>query len=144
MAEAALRQDRLIKPNGALGRLEELSVWACGVQGRCPPALFAHPRVVIFAGDHGIAATGVSAYPPEVTAQMVASFTAGSAAVNALGRVAGATVRVVDVSVAADTSAALARHKVRRGSGRIDREDALTRGEAERAFRAGVDLLVGN
>jgi len=137
MAEARLRQDRLIKPHGALGRLEELSVWACGVQGRCPPSLFAQPRVVIFAGDHGIAATGVSAYPPEVTAQMVASFTAGNAAVNALARQTGASVRVVDTSVAANTSPALSRHKVREGSGRIDREDALTPAQAERAFLAG-------
>ncbi|MFL6138282.1 MAG: nicotinate-nucleotide--dimethylbenzimidazole phosphoribosyltransferase [Frankiaceae bacterium] len=154
--EARERQRRLTKPAGALGRLEELSVWAAGVQGRCPPAPFRRPRVVLLAGDHGIAAAGVSAYPPEVTAQMVANFLAGGAAVNALARLVGAGVRVVDVAVAADVPGApedVTRHKVRRGSGRIDREDALTAEEAERAVAlgralaneevdAGADLLV--
>lgn len=134
------RQARLTKPTGALGRLEDLSVWAAGVQGRCPPVPFGRPRVVVFAADHGVAATGVSAYPVEVTAQMVANFLAGGAAVNVLARQAGATVRVVDVGVAVDVPGApdeTTRHKVRRGSGRIDVEDALTRAEAEHAVAAG-------
>ncbi|HEY9473550.1 MAG TPA: nicotinate-nucleotide--dimethylbenzimidazole phosphoribosyltransferase, partial [Mycobacteriales bacterium] len=72
-AEAARsRQGRLTKPAGALGRLEELSVWVAAAQGVCPPKDFGRARVVIFAGDHGIARAGVSAYPPEVTGQMVA------------------------------------------------------------------------
>lgn len=139
--QAALaRWGRLAKPAGALGRLEELAAWVAGAQGRCPPADFARARVVVFAGDHGIAAAGVSAYPAEVTAQMVATFLAGGAAVNVLAELAGATVRVVDMAVDADTPAEVAGHKVRRGSGRIDREDALTLGEAERAFTAGMAL----
>jgi nicotinate-nucleotide--dimethylbenzimidazole phosphoribosyltransferase len=137
---ARARQAMLVKPPGSLGRLEELSAWVAGAQGACPPRDFARARVVLFAGDHGIAAAGVSAYPPEVTAQMVATFLAGGGAVNVLARLAGATVRVVDMAVAADTPAEVAGHKIRRGSGRIDREDALTLAEAERAFAAGIAI----
>ena len=99
--QALSRQGQLTKPAGALGRLEELSAWVCAVQGSCPPHQFSRIRVVIVAADHGIAAAGVSAYPPEVTAQMVANFAAGGAAVNVLARQAGATVRVVDDGVGA-------------------------------------------
>src|SRR5947209_17668553 len=83
-AAALERQARLTKPAGALGRLEELSVWASGVQGRCPPRRFERVRVVLMAADPGIAQAGVSAYPAEVTAQVVANFLAGGAAVNVL------------------------------------------------------------
>ncbi|NLG54965.1 MAG: nicotinate-nucleotide--dimethylbenzimidazole phosphoribosyltransferase, partial [Rhodococcus sp.] len=82
--QARARQRTLTKPDGSLGRLEELANWVAACQGQCPPQLFTRPRVVVFAGDHGIAAHGVSAYPAEVTAQMVANFAAGGAAVNAL------------------------------------------------------------
>jgi nicotinate-nucleotide--dimethylbenzimidazole phosphoribosyltransferase len=134
------RQLRLTKPTGALGRLEDLSVWLAGVQGRCPPAPITRPRVVVFAGDHGVARSGVSAYPPEVTAQMVRNFVAGGAAVNVLARLSGATVRVVDMAVDADLSdlPSVGGHKVRRGSGDIAVGPALTRAQAERAFLAGV------
>ncbi|WP_342782431.1 nicotinate-nucleotide--dimethylbenzimidazole phosphoribosyltransferase [Vallicoccus soli] len=134
------RQGALIKPAGALGRLEELSVWLAGAQGASPPRPLERVRVVVFAGDHGIARAGVSAYPPEVTAQMVAGILAGSAAVSVLARTLGASVRVVDMAVDADTPPEVSAHKVRRGSGRIDVEDALTRGEAEAAFRAGMQV----
>ncbi|MDA8436123.1 MAG: nicotinate-nucleotide--dimethylbenzimidazole phosphoribosyltransferase [Actinomycetales bacterium] len=145
---AAARQLRLTKPAGALGRLEELSLWLCGAQGTCPPRPLDRVRVVLFAGDHGVArAAGTSAYPPEVTAQMVLNFLAGGAAVNVLARQNGATVRVVDMSVDADYAdlgAAVpddvVRHRVRRSSGSIDREDALTRDEAERAFATGLRI----
>src|SRR5512142_3193341 len=126
MAATRERQARLIEPAGALGRLEELSVWLAGARGTCPPRPFAQVRAVVFAGDHGIARAGVSAYPPEVTAQMVANFLAGGAAVNVLARAAGATVRVVDLAVDADVPGApeeTTRHKVRRSSGRIDVEN---------------------
>lgn len=131
-------QARLVKPGQALGRLEDLSVWVAAAQGRCPPHDFARARVVLFAADHGVAQAGVSAYPPEVTAQMLAVFRAGGAAVNVLADLAGATVRVLDLAVDADTPPDVARYKVRRGSGSIDREDALTRAEAAQAFAAGV------
>ncbi|MCW2549224.1 MAG: Nicotinate-nucleotide--dimethylbenzimidazole phosphoribosyltransferase [Mycobacterium sp.] len=127
-AEALARQAQLTKPAGALGRLEELSAWVCAVQGSCPPRQFSHIRVVIVAADHGIAAAGVSAYPPEVTAQMVANFAAGGAAVNVLARQAGATVRVVDDGVGSP-------------SGRIDREDALSAKEFDAAFELGRAIV---
>jgi nicotinate-nucleotide--dimethylbenzimidazole phosphoribosyltransferase len=135
---ARARQARLIKPPGALGRLEELSVWVAAAQGRCPPRDFARPRVVVFAGDHGVARAGVSAYPPEVTGQLLAAFLGGGAAASVLADLAGATVRVLDLAVDADTPAELITYKVRRGSGSIDREDALTAAEAAQAFAAGV------
>jgi nicotinate-nucleotide--dimethylbenzimidazole phosphoribosyltransferase len=140
---AKARQLMLTKPEGALGRLEKLSTWVAATQGQCPPHSLDRARVVIFAGDHGVAASGVSAYPPEVTAQMVLNFVAGGAAVNALARTSGATVRVVDMSVATDIPGIpqeVTRYKVRHGSGNIAIEDALTRDEAEQAFAAGVAI----
>ena len=128
------RQGTLTKPPGALGRLEDLSVWVASCQGDCPPGQFERARVVVFAGDHGVARSGVSAFPPEVTAQMVANFRAGGAAINVLAGVAGASVRVVDVAVDSDDAA---EHKVRRSSGDIAVEDALTPDEAVAAVAAG-------
>jgi nicotinate-nucleotide--dimethylbenzimidazole phosphoribosyltransferase len=135
--QAVIRQGQLTKPGGSLGRLEDLGVWVAACQGVCPPRPFARPRVVVFAGDHGIAAHGVSAYPSEVTGQMVANFLVGGAAVNVLAAAAGATVRVVDMAVDAATPDRVAQFKVRRGSGSIDREDALTQEQAEQAIAAG-------
>jgi nicotinate-nucleotide--dimethylbenzimidazole phosphoribosyltransferase len=132
---AEARHAQLTKPRGALGRLEELGAWLAACQGECPPHPLRRPRVVVFAGDHGIAAKGVSAYPSEVTAQMVANFQAGGAAINVLAAIAGATVRVADLSVATDTTAD--EHKVRRSSGSIDTEDALTYTEINAALAAG-------
>ena len=144
---ARARQATLTKPAGALGRLEDASVWMSGVQGACPPAAFEHPAVVIFAGDHGVArSAGTSAYPPEVTAQMVGNFVAGGAAANVLARQVGATVRVVDVSVDADPAyldaldPQVASRRVRRGSGSIDREDAMSPAELDAALALGRDL----
>jgi nicotinate-nucleotide--dimethylbenzimidazole phosphoribosyltransferase len=142
---AMARQAMLTKPTGALGRLEDVSVWLAGVQGRCPPERPKRIRVVIFAGDHGVAAAGVSAYPSEVTAQMVANFVAGGAAVNVLARGVGAGVRVVDMAVSTDLAglvlpAEITKWKVRRGSGRLDVEDALTREEAVQAINAGKSI----
>jgi nicotinate-nucleotide--dimethylbenzimidazole phosphoribosyltransferase len=137
-AAARARQDRLTKPPGSLGRLEDLSVWVAACQGACPPRQFNRPRVVVFAGDHGVAAAGVSAYPTEVTAQMVANFDAGGAAINVLAEAAGASVRVVDIAVDAEPlSPSIAVHKVRRGSGNIAIEDALRTEETTAAIDAG-------
>jgi nicotinate-nucleotide--dimethylbenzimidazole phosphoribosyltransferase len=97
--------------------------------------------VVVFAGDHGVARSGVSAYPPEVTAQMVANIAAGGAAINALADIAGATVRVVDLAVDADPpSPQIGAHKVRRASGDIATEDALTHQETLEAIEAGRQI----
>jgi nicotinate-nucleotide--dimethylbenzimidazole phosphoribosyltransferase len=135
---ARARQDTLTKPPGALGRLEDLSIWLSSCQGTCPPRQFERARVVVFAGDHGVARSGVSAFPPEVTAQMVANIDAGGAAINVLAEVAGAGVRVIDVAVDADPQTAkIGEYKVRRGSGDIAVEDALTEDEAIAAIEAG-------
>lgn len=137
-AAARARQDTLTKPTGALGRLEDLSVWVAACQGRCPPRQFERARVVVFAGDHGVARSGVSAYPSEVTAQMVTNIDGGGAAINALASVAGATVRVADIAVDAEpASEHIGAYKVRRGSGNIAVEDALTDAETTAALEAG-------
>ncbi|MEV5650160.1 nicotinate-nucleotide--dimethylbenzimidazole phosphoribosyltransferase [Nocardia sp. NPDC052254] len=139
-AEAAQRQLQLTKPAGSLGRLETLGNWIAACQGVCPPQQFERARVVVFAGDHGVARHGVSAYPSEVTAQMVANFRAGGAAVNALARLADATVRVVDIAVDSDTDPSVSAYKIRRSSGSIDREDALTEAELHAALAAGRSI----
>nr|WP_163771623.1 nicotinate-nucleotide--dimethylbenzimidazole phosphoribosyltransferase [Mycobacterium simiae] len=153
-AAARARQDTLTKPRGALGRLEDLSVWVTSCQGQCPPRQFERARVVVFAGDHGVARSGVSAYPPEVTAQMVANIDAGGAAINTLAAIADATVRVADLAVDAEPrSERIGADKVRRGSGDIAVQDALTdeqtaaaisagRRIADEEVDAGADLLI--
>ncbi len=151
-AAARRRQDLLTKPRGALGRLEDLSVWVSACQGNCPPQQFTRARVVVFAGDHGVAGQGVSAYPAEVTAQMLDNIDGGGAAINVLAELAGATVRAVDVAVDRDPSGPVP-HRVRRSSGNIATQDALSLDEAEAAVRvgrqsadeevdAGADLLI--
>jgi nicotinate-nucleotide--dimethylbenzimidazole phosphoribosyltransferase len=95
---AMLREKELTKPAGALGRLEELSHWLATWQGRHPPRLD-HPRTSVFAGNHGVAARGVSAYPAAVTAQMVQNFVAGGAAVNQLCRAVDADLRVYELNL---------------------------------------------
>jgi nicotinate-nucleotide--dimethylbenzimidazole phosphoribosyltransferase len=95
---ATLRQTQLTKPAGALGRLEELAIWLATWQARHPPRLD-HPRTLVFAGNHGVAARGVSAYPAAVTAQMVQNFIAGGAAVNQLCRVLDAGLKVYEMNL---------------------------------------------
>ena len=97
-AAAALREQQLTKPAGALGRLEELAAWLAIWQGRHPPTLN-HPRTIVFAGNHGVAARGVSAYPATVTAQMMQNFIAGGAAVNQLCKVIDADLRVYEMNL---------------------------------------------
>ncbi|TWS19639.1 nicotinate-nucleotide--dimethylbenzimidazole phosphoribosyltransferase [Tsukamurella asaccharolytica] len=135
--EARDRQLELTKPAGSLGRLEQLGAWISACQGVCPPKQFERARIVVFAGDHGVAAGGVSAYPPEVTAQMVANFAADGAAINVLAAQAGATVRVEDIAVAGDTREDLSRNKIRRSSGDIAVTDAMTDEETIAAIAAG-------
>jgi nicotinate-nucleotide--dimethylbenzimidazole phosphoribosyltransferase len=102
-AAAAAREGQLTKPAGALGRLEELSSWLAAWQGRHPPQL-ERPRVCVFAGNHGVAAQGVSAYPASVTAQMVQNFIVGGAAVNQLCRSVDADLRVYEMSLERPTA----------------------------------------
>lgn len=136
--EALARLDALVKPVGALGRLEELAAWLSAAHGVVPPRPIENVHVVVFAGDHGVSAT--SAYPREVTAAMVRVFLAGKSGVSVLSRQTGARVRVLDIAVDDDLDGvpdAVRAHKIRRGSGSIDLEDALAAGEAAAAFEAG-------
>ena len=95
---AAQRQQNLTKPPGSLGRLEEIAIWLAQWQGREMPRL-ARVTIAVFAGNHGVASRGVSAYPPAVTAQMVANFAAGGAAINQIAKTAGAELRVVPIEL---------------------------------------------
>jgi nicotinate-nucleotide--dimethylbenzimidazole phosphoribosyltransferase len=142
---AAKRLGALATPPGALGRLGELGVWLAACQGHVPPRELDEARLVIFAGDHGVAAHGVSAFPPAITGAMVRTFLAGRAAVNALASAHGVAVRVLDLGVDEDfpdlddaTRAALTAHKVRRSSGAIHLEDALTPEQTRQALDAGA------
>ena len=92
------REARLTKPPGSLGRLEDLTAWLAAWQRRHPPTLD-HPEILVFAGNHGVTAQGVSAYPSEVTAQMVANFASGGAAINQLARLSAAALRVTPLSL---------------------------------------------
>ncbi len=136
------RQSSLLKPQGSLGRLEELGARLSGMAGVCPPPVPENPAVVVCAGDHGVLARGVSPWPSEVTAAMVETFCAGGAAVNALARTVGARVSVLDVGVASE----LGRHpllrgaKVRRGTDDLSEGPAMGREEAARAVLAGAGV----
>ncbi len=140
---AAQRLDRLTKPPGSLGRLERLAVALAAIQGEERPRV-APPGVLVFAADHGVAAEGVSAFPQAVTAQMVANFAAGGAAINVFSRQHGARLEVIDVGVATPLPEGLADHpqlvhdRVRPGTANMLETDAMCREEAERAMQAGV------
>lgn len=138
------RLDRLTKPEGSLGRLEDLAVQLALIYGDPPPFL-ERRAVIVMVSDHGIAARGVSAYPRAVTAQMCANFAAGGAAVCVMAPAAGASVHVVDVGVDADVSALpdIGHRKVRRGSRDLSRERALTPAEVRAAILAGADVVAG-
>ncbi|MEV7381543.1 nicotinate-nucleotide--dimethylbenzimidazole phosphoribosyltransferase [Streptomyces lydicus] len=141
--DAEERRARLAVPPGALGRLDELGEWLAGAQQQVPVRPLERPRVVLFAGDHGVAELGVSARPAGGTKDLVRAVLDGASPAAVLARGAGAQVRVVDMAVdcdPADLPEEVTRHRVRRGSGRIDIEDALTAEEAEAAFRAGMAL----
>ncbi len=142
MEAARARQDQLTKPQGSLGRLEDLSVQVAGITGN-PRPVIRHKAVIVVAGDHGVAAEGVSAYPQEVTAQMVYNFLRGGAAINVLARHAGARVVVVDAGVAADLEPhpALKIRKIGYGTGNIARGPAMTREQAVQALETGIALV---
>ncbi|HMB05309.1 MAG TPA: nicotinate-nucleotide--dimethylbenzimidazole phosphoribosyltransferase [Isosphaeraceae bacterium] len=143
-ARAAARQERLTMPPGSLGRLLDLGRQLAALQRTVRPE--AEPALVaVFAADHGVAAAGVSAYPPEVTGQMVANYLQGGAAVNVLARRAGASVRVADLGVAhwpegMDRQGALIRRPVRAGTANFLQGPAMTRAEAFQAVETGLGL----
>jgi nicotinate-nucleotide--dimethylbenzimidazole phosphoribosyltransferase len=140
---AEVLHNQLTKPPGSLGQLEQVGVQLSGIAGRCPPPVPEPVTVAVFAADHGVVAEGVTAWPREVTAQMVANFCAGGAAINALARHAGAEVIVVDVGVATpipSEAPGLLRRIVRPGTGNIAVEAAMTADEARRALDVGADV----
>ncbi len=143
MAAARARQASLTKPPGSLGRLEELAIWLAGVTGRPIPPPLSRRAVLVLAADHGVATRGVSAYPREVTAQMVYNFAAGGAAINALAGSVGARVVVADLGVAADLSAGLGlrHHSVAPGTADMASGPAMTPAQARRSVEAGLALL---
>ncbi|AGF72932.1 nicotinate-nucleotide--dimethylbenzimidazole phosphoribosyltransferase [Corynebacterium halotolerans] len=137
-------------PGASLGRLGEVAAWVAACQGATPPAPLRRPRVVVFAGDHGVAKRGISALDPSSSVHQAADIAAGGGAVNVFARAAGASVRLVDVSLDHDVAG---EERVSRSCGAIDVEDAMTRGELDRALAigkavadqeidAGADLLV--
>jgi nicotinate-nucleotide--dimethylbenzimidazole phosphoribosyltransferase len=138
--EARVRQDELVLPSGSLGRLGDLAAWVAGAQGTCPPTDFRRARLVIVAADHGVATPEVTGQPSGVVAQLVAHLLTGGGAPNVLAPLAGVGVRLADLGVDADTEPVIGEHKIRRGSGRIDREDALSADEARDAVSAGRQL----
>ncbi|WP_166242116.1 nicotinate-nucleotide--dimethylbenzimidazole phosphoribosyltransferase [Paenibacillus turpanensis] len=140
MASAMQQLDRLTKPPGSLGRLEELAIQLAGITGELQPDL-SRKAVVVMAGDHGVCAEGVSAFPQEVTPQMVLNFLNGGAGVNVLARHTGADVLCVDVGVLADVDhPELIVRKVRNGTRNMAVEPAMTEKETEQALLVGVDL----
>ena len=144
--EALALQDRLTKPRGALGRLEAIGVQLAGIAGACPPPLPSPAAVAVFAGDHGVVAEGVTPWPQEVTAQMVANFVAGGAAINVLARQLGATVLVVDVGVAGplppacDDAPGLLRRRIAPGTANLTTEPAMTHEQCGAALDAGAEV----
>lgn len=140
--EARERQDRLTKPRGSLGVLEDVAVQLAGLAGRCPPPMPQPPAIAIFAADHGVHRQGVSPWPQEVTGQMVSNFVAGGAAVNAFAAEVGARVLVVDVGVATELPgvAGFLDRKVRPGTDDLSTGPAMSRAEAVQALLVGADV----
>jgi nicotinate-nucleotide--dimethylbenzimidazole phosphoribosyltransferase len=138
------RHDQLTKPAGSLGRLEHLAVQLAATTGQARPRL-ADKAVVVMAADHGVTAEGVSAYPADVTPQMVANFLRGGAAINALAGVAGARVVVVDMGVSVEVPAhpGLISARIGPGTRNIVAGPAMTRDEAERAIATGIEIARG-
>jgi nicotinate-nucleotide--dimethylbenzimidazole phosphoribosyltransferase len=124
---AEARDAELTKPAGALGRLEDLAAWCAEWQGRHPPRLD-DVQVVVFAGNHGVTARGISAFPHEVTVQMVANFEAGGAAVNQLAEAAGATLDVVALDLETPTAD-------------LSADPAMSEADCAGAFRRGFDAV---
>jgi nicotinate-nucleotide--dimethylbenzimidazole phosphoribosyltransferase len=135
------RQLTLTKPPGSLGRLEEIANRLAAIQRSVTP-IVTNKRIYVVAGDHGVTAEGVSAYPREVTPQMVDNFLRGGAAINVLGRAGGIEVRVVDAGVDADLSNRdeLIQAKVMRGTANFAVGPAMSREQAEACLAKGIEL----
>ena len=147
MESARARQATLTKPQGSLGVLEDLSVRVAGITGNPAPEV-KEKLIVTVAGDHGVAEEGVSAFPSEVTLQMLYNFLNGGAAINVLARHVGARVVVVDLGVAAEVAANAAADaenfvdkKVGYGTANISKGPAMTYEDAVRSVEAGIEVL---
>ena len=142
MAEALKRQNDLTKPQGSLGQLESLSVQIAGIKGN-PRPRFIHKVIFTLAGDHGVTKEGVSAYPSEVTPQMVYNFLRGGAAINVLARYVGARVVIADLGVASilERHPDLKDRKVAMGTRNMAKGPAMNREEAIRSIEAGMELV---
>ncbi len=141
LGEAWERQKRMTKPSGALGMLEIISAQLCGLSRKCPPPIPEPAAVAIFAGDHGVHAQGVTAWPQEVTGQMVANFLAGGAVCNAFANQVGAEVCVVDVGVASElpSTPGLLPCNVLPGTADFTAGPAMSREDALRAIEVGIE-----
>ena len=141
--QAQARQNRLTKPPGSLGRLEEMSIQLAGMKADPMPEV-SRKAVIVMAADHGVALEGVSAFPVEVTKQMVLNFLHGGAAINVLARQAGAATHIVDIGVASDFDPSLPglwRRKIAYGTRNMAKEPAMTSAQAEQALACGMEVL---
>lgn len=140
---AAERQQQLTKPAGSLGMLERLAIQLSALQGRQQPRVD-KVQIAIFAADHGVAASGVSAFPQEVTVQMIANFSRGGAAISVLARALGATLEVVDVGTAIEPPMLPGVISQRAGAGtaNLQFQDAMDAGQLARAMEAGRDAVL--
>lgn len=144
LAQARERQDILTKPASSLGRLEELSVKLAGIQGKAIPQI-QQKAVIVMAADHGVVAQGTSAYPQEVTTQMVENFLNGGAAINVISRQIGASVIIVDMGVAGNLAPrpALISRKIAAGTRDMCLGPAMTLEQATRSVEAGIEIVTG-
>jgi len=142
MAEAQARQDMLTKPQGSLGRLEELSIQLAGIRSQAIPKI-KDKAIIVMAGDHGVVAEKIGNWPQEVTAQMVNNFLRGGAGINVLARQVGARIVVVDIGVATDLEPhpLLLSKRVSSGTRNMSRGPAMTVEQAVKAIEIGVDVI---
>jgi nicotinate-nucleotide--dimethylbenzimidazole phosphoribosyltransferase len=141
-AAAQARHAQLTKPAGSLGRLEELGNRLAAITGRCPPPVPTRPVVGIFAADHGVARSGVTPWPQDITTAMVTNFARGGAAINAIAHQVGATVQVIDIGVARDLDDmdGVLHRKVRLGTDDLTIGPAMTPAETRAALDVGADV----
>ncbi len=142
MTQARARQDRLTKPPGSLGRLEELSIQLAGIQSKPVPQI-TNKAIITLAGDHGVVAEKIGNWPQEVTAQMVANFLSGGAAVNVLARQAGARLIVADLGIATELKPhpRLLINKVAPGTRNMAQGPAMTPAQALKAVETGIEIV---
>ncbi|SFI96243.1 nicotinate-nucleotide--dimethylbenzimidazole phosphoribosyltransferase [Thermoflavimicrobium dichotomicum] len=141
MEETTKHVNQLTKPLGSLGQLEQIAIRLAGIQGKKIPDV-SRKAVIVMCGDHGVARSGVSAYPPEVTGLMIHNFVQGKAAINVLARLAGAEVHVVDVgSYLSEVPKQVINKKVRKGTRHFAEEEAMTEEETIQAIEVGIEVV---